>query len=148
MSVKPASRNGATAATIPPMSPPHGMDAATSSSVTKCEAAAKAAVPGSSALTFHPPANQRNWSCARRTAVSRSVSQQIGIWPILRVSDDGHSASHCCTNVSSGSTAIIASARGAPSSIDRGPDTAIAIGTRRSGRSQSFAESTRKCLPA
>jgi hypothetical protein len=38
------------------------MAAATSSGRTNCVAAANPAVLGSSALTFHPPANQRNCS--------------------------------------------------------------------------------------
>ena len=39
---------------------------------------------GRSALTFQPPPNHRNWSCARSTAASRSGSQQIGICPTTR----------------------------------------------------------------
>jgi hypothetical protein len=46
-------------------------------------APAKAAVPGSSALTFQPPPNQRNCSCARPVHSSRSGPQQTGIWPTL-----------------------------------------------------------------
>lgn len=34
----------------------------------------EAAGPGSSELTFQPPSAQRNWSWARATAASRSVS--------------------------------------------------------------------------
>ena len=44
---------------------PQGMASAMSSARTKLEAASKAAVPGSSELTFHPPPNHPNSSNAR-----------------------------------------------------------------------------------
>jgi hypothetical protein len=56
--VKPASVNRRTAATMASPSNPHGMAAATSSSVTNWLAGSNAAVPGSSALTFQPLPNQ------------------------------------------------------------------------------------------
>ncbi len=83
-SVNPASQKGRTASTTASRSGPQGMLSATSSRRTNWVAPAKPAVVGRSALTDQPPANQRNWSCARSTAASSSGSQQIGIWPMAR----------------------------------------------------------------
>ncbi len=52
---------------------------ATSSGRTNWLAPEKPIGVGRSALTFHPPPNQRNCSWARCTAASSEGSQQIGI---------------------------------------------------------------------
>ena len=68
----------------------------------------------------------------------------MGSWPTLRAGDVARVlASNAGPSSGSGSTAIMTSARGAPTSIDCSPLTATPIGTRESGRSHSFAESTR-----
>src|SRR5579875_4188010 len=72
--VKPASRYSFTAATCAETSGPHGIEPATSSFVTNWLAPANPAGPGSSAFTFQPKPNHRNWSCARSIAASRSWS--------------------------------------------------------------------------
>lgn len=88
-SVNPAFQKGRTPSVIASRSGPHGIEEATSSWRTNCEAAAKLAVVGSSLLTAQPLPNQRNWWCARRTAASASSgSQLIGIWPMARVPPD------------------------------------------------------------
>src|SRR4051794_16908412 len=112
------------------------MDSATSSGRTNCVAPSKPDGPGSSALTFQPPPNQRNRLCARVTAVSRSGSQQIGIWPIFRDSVSPRASSQLCTRSASGSTVTRWSAIGAKRFTDWSPETATPICTRSSGRSQ------------
>ena len=122
------------------------MLSATSSGRTNWVAPANPAVVGRSALTDQPPANQRNCSCARRTAVSSSGSQQIGICPTARPSDPICGAwwvpFHIETRSGFGSTAIMWSASGANWAIDASPLTATPISTGSSGRSQIRAEAT------
>lgn len=77
-SVYPARTNADAASTTAPMSSPQGICSATSDSRTVAAASAKAAVPGSSALTFQPPRLQRNSSWARRTAADVSAPQEMG----------------------------------------------------------------------
>src|SRR5436305_4729418 len=72
--VKPASTNFWMACTWRSASGPQGMLSATSSGRTNCEAPSKADGPGSSAFTFQPPPNQRNWSWALFTASFSSRS--------------------------------------------------------------------------
>ena len=146
--MKPAFSNSRTPSTIGSTSGPQAIDPATSSSRTNCVAPANPAGPGSSALTFQPPANQRNCSCARCTAASRSVPHDTGSCAILRAGGPSFVASHSLDSSAFGSTAIIASATGANRLTDCEPDTATPIGVRFSGRSHSFTESTRKCLPS
>ena len=134
------------AATTASTSSPHGIESATSSGVTNWEAASKADGPGSSLLTFQPPPNQRNCAWARSIAASRSGSNEIGIWP-TRGLPEPPAASNASPSSASGSTAIIRSAISPAIAQDCGPETARPIGTRSSGRSQSRAESTSKCLP-
>ena len=81
-SVKPASQNAFTASTIRSRSGPHGIDSATSFGPHVLARRREPRGVGRSAFTFHPPANQRNCSCARVTAVFSSGSQQIGICPM------------------------------------------------------------------
>ena len=129
------------------MSGPHGIAAATSSFVTNWDAPANPAVPGISALTFHPPPNHRNSSWARSTQASRSWPQHTGSWPILREWDFVLAASQPLTRSTSGSTAIRWSASAAKVRTDCSPETATPIGIGLVGMSQSLAESTRKCSP-
>ena len=140
--VNPASTKGRTASTCAATSGPQGIASATSSGRTNCVAAANPAVPGSSALTFHPPANQRNWSCAVATAASRSGPQESGCCPIFG-SCTPAASSNPCTSAGSGSTATIASAIGANVSTDWLPDTATAIGTRPAGQVPQLRASRR-----
>ncbi len=56
-------------------------------------------------------------------------------------------SSHPWHSSAFGSVATMWSDSGAKCSIDSRPDTAVAMGTRTSGQSNSFAESTRKWLP-
>jgi len=144
--VNPASTNGRTASTCAATSGPHANASAMSSGRTNWLAAANAAGPGSSALTFQPPANQRNWSWARATASLGSEPHEIGQQPIFGRRTPAAS-SKPRTSSGSGSTATIASADGANASTDCAPETATATGTPPSGTSQSLAESTRKCRP-
>ena len=96
---------------------PHGMDSATSSGRTYWLAANPGGV-GRSAFTLHPPANQRNCSCARVTAVFSSGSQQIGTCPIALaplgpIRRAPSTAFHDSISPASGSTATRWSASGA-----------------------------------
>ncbi len=104
--MNPALVNSPTASRMLSTSGPHGMEPATSSGRTNWVAPANPEVPGSSAFTFQPPPNQRNWLCARSTALLRSVSQQIGSCPILRDARPPTASSHVRTSSASGSTAI------------------------------------------
>ena len=67
--VNPAASNSRMPATWRWTSGPHGICASTSSSRTVRAASSNDAGTGSSALTLHPPVNQRNWSIARFTAI-------------------------------------------------------------------------------
>ena len=78
---------------------------------------------------------------------SRSWPQHTGSWPIFRACGLSLAASQALMSSASGSTAIRWSAIGANTRTDCSPDTATPIGTALVGRSQSFAESTRKCSP-
>ena len=144
--VKPASAYSFAASRTASTSSPHGMLPATSSSRTNWLAASNAGGPGSSALTFQPRPNQRNRVCARVTAASLSVPKLIGIWP-MRGLPAPPAASNNSPSSAFGSTAIIRSASSPAISQDCLPDTATPIGTRVSGRSQSFADSTSKWSP-
>jgi len=109
------------------------MAPATSSGRTNWVAPAKPAVVGRSALTAQPPANQRNWSCARSVAVATSGSQLIGIWPMARavspICGAPSALFQAVTRSSFGSTAIRWSASGANRATDFSPLTASAIST-------------------
>ena len=82
--MKPASANWLTALTTASTESPQGMASAISSGRTGLDAASKAAVLGSSELTFHPPPNQPNSSNA-----SLDGGVAIGVVTDRQLSDSG-----------------------------------------------------------
>lgn len=118
---------------------PIGIDSATSSGRTNSLAPTKLAVVGSSAFTDRPPPNQRSWSCATRTASSRSGPQLIGIWPTARavipICGAPLVAFQVDTSSGLGSTAMRWSTNVANRWTDFSPDTAAPTCTGCSGRS-------------
>jgi len=127
------------------MSGPHAIACAVCSGVAFAVACAKLNGVGSSELTFQPSPDQRNCSCATRTASSSVGAQHTGTWPILR--DPGPcSPSHSSTSSRDGSVATMWSTIEPHRSIPASPDTATPIST--AAGSHTRAESTRKYSPS
>ena len=128
-----------------------GSLAATSSGRTNWLAPEKPIGVGRSALTFQPPANQRNCSWARFTAASSEGSQQIGICPTPRAPDADRGVRHGVPAVDE----VLLRLHGDEVVGQRRQllePLVAADGHRRarppcSGTSQMRAESTSKCSP-